>query len=330
MKYFYKVSDFMGRYLALLVIVMAGCSLLKPELFLPLGKVKVMGQSLTSLLIGVIMFGVGLTLNLRDFKVVFTRPKEVLIGCLAQFTVMPLVAFFIAKTFSLDPFLAVGLVLLGTCPGGTASNVMTFLAKGDVSLSVAMTMVSTLVAPILTPVLTFVLAGQWVEVNMMSMLMSILQVVVVPVGLGILAHKFIKEDSQMLDKILVLTSVLCILTIIAVSVAPNSKSLVKSGFLVIAAVCLHNWLGFLIGYLIAKVSGMDDKKKRAVSIEVGLQNSGLAVGLGGQFSNPICLLPAVVAMVVHQISGSLLASFFTRKDFDTEVEDNKKLANVQN
>ncbi|KGM97990.1 sodium transporter [Clostridium novyi A str. 4552] len=328
MKYFYKVSDFAGRYLALLVIITAGCSLLKPELFLPLGKVKILGQSITSLLLGLIMFGVGLTLNLKDFKVVFTRPKEVLIGCLAQFTVMPLVAFFIARTFSLDPFLAVGLVLLGTSPGGTASNVMTFLAKGDVSLSVAMTMVSTLVAPILTPVLTYLLAGQWVEVNMMSMLVSILQVVVVPVALGIIAHRFVTKNSEVLDKILVLTSVLSVLFIIAVSVAPNSKSLVKSGFIVIAAVCLHNWLGFVIGYVIAKMSGMNDRKRRAVSIEVGLQNSALAVGLGAQFQNPICLLPAIVAMVVHQISGSILASFFTKKDFDVKVENNEELANV--
>lgn len=328
MKYFYKLSDFAGRYLAVLVVAMAGVSLLKPELFLPLGKVKLLGQSLTSLLIGVIMFGVGLTLNLKDFKVVFTRPKDVLVGCLAQFTIMPLGAFLIAKTFSLDPFLAVGLVLLGTSPGGTASNVMTFLAKGDVPLSVAMTMVSTLVAPILTPILTYLLAGQWVEVNMIAMLTSIFQVVVVPVVLGIVAHRFIKEDSEMLDKILVLTSVLCIITIIAVSVAPNSKALVKSGFVVIAAVCLHNWLGFAIGYGIAKIFGMDSQKKRAVSIEVGLQNSGLAVGLGAQFGNPICLLPAVVAMVVHQISGSILASVFSRKDTKVEVQENEQLLNV--
>ena len=224
----------------------------------------------------------------------------------------------LAKGLNLDGGLAVGLVLLGTCPGGTASNVMTYLAKGDVPLSVGMTMVSTLLAPLLTPLLTYVLAGQWVEVNMLSMLLSIVQVVLVPIAAGVLVHRLAGDAVKQFDKGLVMVSVLSIVTIVGMCVAPNAQRLMTSGLMVIAAVCLHNWLGFGVGWLFARLLGLEAAKKRAISIEVGLQNSGLAVGLAGQFANPLCALPAAVATVAHQISGSVLANIYASMPLENQ------------
>lgn len=310
MKFVNRLSDFLGKYMAWIVLAVAAFSLIQPSFFTAVAQIKVAGQSLTNVLLGVIMFGMGMTLELNDFKIVFSRPKDVLIGCLAQFTIMPLGAFLLAKGLNLDSGLAVGLVLLGTCPGGTASNVMTYLAKGDVPLSVGMTMVSTLLAPLLTPLLTYVLAGQWVEVNMLTMLLSIVQVVLVPIAAGVLVHRLTGDAVKQFDKVLVMVSVLSIVTIVGMCVAPNAQRLMTSGLMVIAAVCLHNWLGFGVGWLFARLLGLETAKKRAISIEVGLQNSGLAVGLAGQFANPLCALPAAVATVAHQISGSVLANVY--------------------
>ena len=310
MKFVNSLSDFLGKNMAWIVLAVAAFSLIQPSFFTAVAQIKVAGQSLTNVLLGVIMFGMGMTLELKDFKIVFSRPKDVLIGCLAQFTIMPLGAFLLAKGLNLDSGLAVGLVLLGTCPGGTASNVMTYLAKGDVPLSVGMTMVSTLLAPLLTPLLTYVLAGQWVEVNMLTMLLSIVQVVLVPIAAGVLVHRVAGDAVKQFDKVLVMVSVLSIVTIVGMCVAPNAQRLMTSGLMVIAAVCLHNWLGFGVGWLFARLLGLETAKKRAISIEVGLQNSGLAVGLAGQFANPLCALPAAVATVAHQISGSVLANVY--------------------
>ncbi len=318
MKFVNRLSDFLGKYMAWIVLAVAAFSLIQPSFFTAVAQIKVAGQSLTNVLLGVIMFGMGMTLELNDFKIVFSRPKDVLIGCLAQFTIMPLGAFMLAKGLNLDGGLAVGLVLLGTCPGGTASNVMTYLAKGDVPLSVGMTMVSTLLAPLLTPLLTYVLAGQWVEVNMLSMLLSIVQVVLVPIAAGVLVHRLAGDAVKQFDKGLVMVSVLSIVTIVGMCVAPNAQRLMTSGLMVIAAVCLHNWLGFGVGWLFARLLGLEAAKKRAISIEVGLQNSGLAVGLAAQFANPLCALPAAVATVAHQISGSVLANIYASMPLENQ------------
>lgn len=311
MKLLNKLSDFLGKYFIVLVLLMVVAAMVLPQAFITLGKTRVFGQSLVTVGLGSIMFVMGLTLNEKDFKVIVTRPKDVFIGCLAQFTVMPLMAYFLAKTLRLPPELAVGLVLLGTCPGGTASNVMTYLAKGDVALSIGMTTVSTLAAPLLTPALTYFLAGQWVEINMYAMLLDIVKVVIVPIFLGMAVHKVFGEKVHKVSKVLVIIPIVCILMIMGLCVAPNKMNLINSGAVLIMAVCLHNWFGFILGYVIGIFTKMDNSKKKALSIEVGLQNSGLAVGLAAQFVNPLCALPAAVATVVHQVSGSLLANVFS-------------------
>lgn len=306
-----RVSEFLGRYFVFLVVFMACFALVIPTPFLFLGKVKFLGQSLVTVGLGVIMFVMGLTLNKKDFQVVLTNPKDIFIGCLAQFTIMPLLAFLLAKFFNLPSELAVGLVLLGTCPGGTASNVMTYLAKGDVALSVGMTSVSTVLAPLLTPALTYLLAGQWVKINMVVMVVDIMKVVIFPIILGVIVHGVFKEKVERVSRVLVIIPILTILVIMGMCVAPNRVNLVNSGAVLILAVCLHNWFGFILGYLAGKFTNMNESKKRALAIEVGLQNSGLAVGLSAQFGNPICALPAAVATVIHQVSGSVLANLFS-------------------
>ena len=311
MKFLNWLSGFLGKYFVGMVLLVVAIAMIKPEIFLTIGKFRPLGQSVVTVGLAIIMFVMGLTLDTESFKIVFSRPKDVFVGCLAQFTVMPLVAFLLAKLFNLSPELAVGLVLLGTCPGGTASNVMTYLAKGDVALSVGMTSVSTLLAPLLTPVLTFLLAGQWVKVDMMAMVIDIVKVVILPIFLGVVIHKLLGNKIKKFSNALVIVPVLTIILIIGLCVAPNKANLMKSGGLLVMAVCLHNWIGFALGYVIGYFTGMSDDKKKAISIEVGLQNSGLAVGLSAQFGNPLCTLPAAVATVTHQISGSLLANLFS-------------------
>lgn len=311
MRFLNKLSDFLGKYFIVMVLLMVVAAMALPQLFIAMGKLRVFNQSLVTVGLGLIMFVMGLTLNEKDFKVIVTRPKDVFVGCLAQFTVMPFTAYLLARTFKLPPELAVGLVLLGTCPGGTASNVMTYLAKGDVALSIGMTTVSTLAAPLLTPALTYLLAGQWVEINMLAMLLDIVKVVIVPIFLGMAVHKLFGEKVHKVSNILVIIPILSILTIMGLCVAPNKANLINSGAMLIMAVCLHNWFGFLLGWVIGQFTGMNEAKKKALSIEVGLQNSGLAVGLSAQFGNPLCALPAAVATVVHQVSGSMLANLFS-------------------
>lgn len=311
MKFLNKLSDFLGKYFIVMVLLMVVVAMALPQMFITMGRFRLFNQSLVTVGLGLIMFVMGLTLNEKDFKVIVTRPKDVFVGCLAQFTVMPFTAYLLARFFKLPPELAVGLVLLGTCPGGTASNVMTYLAKGDVALSIGMTTVSTLAAPLLTPALTYLLAGQWVEINMLAMLLDIVKVVIVPIFLGMAVHKVFGEKIHKVSKVLVIIPIISILTIMGLCVAPNKANLINSGAMLIMAVCLHNWFGFLLGWVIGQFTGMNESKKKALSIEVGLQNSGLAVGLSAQFGNPLCALPAAVATVVHQVSGSMLANLFS-------------------
>lgn len=313
MKFLNRMSDVMGKYFVWLIVVVAVAAMVVSDPFLKVLKFRPFGQSIITIGLGIIMLVMGLTMKKEDFQVVISRPKDVFIGCLAQFTIMPLVAFALAKMLKLPPELAVGLVLLGTCPGGTASNVITYLAKGDVALSVGMTTVSTLLAPILTPALTYMLAGEWIKINTYAMVIDILKIVIIPILIGMLLQHFFSEKIRKYKKILVMIPIISIVTIMGLCVAPNKTNLLNSGYLLVLAVCLHNWFGFILGYIVGKFMNMNDAKKKALSIEVGLQNSGLAIGLSAQFVNPLTALPATIATVIHQISGSLLANIFSSK-----------------
>lgn len=310
MKLLEKISDFVGKYMAILVLAVAALALFAP------GTVSFIKTSYVNTLLGIVMFGMGLTLKFSDFKVVFSHPKDVVIGCLAQFTIMPLLAFFLTRLFGLSPELAVGVILVGTCPGGTSSNVMTYLAKGDVALSVGMTGVSTILAPFLTPVLTYLLAGQTVDVNMMSMFLSIVKVVIVPIALGCIINKLFSDLTQKLVKVLPLVSVTAIVAIVAAVVSANASKIMTCGLLIVAVVMLHNICGYALGFFIGKALKLETAKCKAVAIEVGMQNSGLATSLAAtHFAQyPLATIPGAVFSVWHNISGAIFANFMSGKE----------------
>ena len=305
-----KITKFVSKYMAVIVILMALVALFAPS------TVSFIKTSYVNTLLGIVMFGMGLTLKPGDFKVVFSRPKDVIIGCVAQFTVMPLLAFGLTKVFNLSPELAVGVILVGTCPGGTSSNVMTYLSGGDVALSVGMTAVSTVLAPFLTPLLTYFYAGQKVDVNMVSMFLSIVKVVIVPIVLGFVINHFFKKFTERAVEVLPLISTTAIVAIVAAVVSANSAKIMTCGLLIVAVVICHNVLGYLLGYGIGKVLKLNTTKCRAISIEVGMQNSGLATSLATTHfaAYPLATIPGAVFSVWHNISGAILANFFVSMD----------------
>ncbi len=301
-----KINAFAGKYFAVFVILTAIIAFLFPSNFVVFG-------SYVTLLLGVVMFGMGLTLTPVDFKVVFTNPIPVIIGIILQYTMMPLIAFSLAYLLKLPSELAAGLVLLGSVPGGTASNVIVYLARGNVALSVAMTSLSTLLAPILTPLLLYFLAGQWLPVNPTEMFVSILQVIIIPIVLGFLMQRFFPTIVQKGVSIVPLISVIAILIIVSAVTAANGENVVTSGISVFIAVFLHNSLGLLLGYIVALMAGLDEENRRAISIEVGMQNSGLGVALATAHFSPLAALPSVWGAIWHNISGPILATFWESK-----------------
>lgn len=279
----------------------------------------------TSVFLGVAMFGMGLTIQMGDFQIVFSRPKEIMIGCLAQYTIMPLIAWLLAVFFQLPKDLAIGVILVGCCPGGTASNVITYIAGGDVPLSVGMTIISTLIAPIMTPLLVYFLAGAWVEVSLWAMVLSVIKVILLPVLLGIFIRRLFGKQIQKISEILPLVSVVAIVMIISGIVAINAQKMINCGILVLCVVMLHNLFGMALGLMAAKVLNIEYAKTTAIAIEVGMQNSGLAVSLATvNFAlYPLATLPGAIFSVWHNISGSIFASI--RRNNDRKII--KKIAN---
>lgn len=302
-----QISAFLSKYIGVIIILLSVVAFFKPSGF-------AWATSYTSWFLGVAMFGMGLTISGKDFQIVFTRPKEVLIGCVAQYTIMPLAAWLLATVMDLPADLALGVILVGCCPGGTASNVITYIAGGDVALSVGMTTVSTLIAPLLTPALVYLLGGAWVEVSFLSMVVSVVKVVLVPVLLGIAIHTLFGEFIQKISGILPLVSVVSIVMIIAGIVANNAEKLLSCGALVLLVVVLHNGIGLLLGLGAGKLLGSSYEKETAIAIEVAMQNSGLAVSLAAAnfAANPLATLPGAIFSVWHNISGSIFASLRRR------------------
>ncbi len=239
-----------------------------------------------------------------------------MIGCLAQFLVMPLLAFALGKLFGLNDELLVGVVLVGTCPGGTSSNVITFLSKGDTALSVGMTSINTLLAPLLTPALTYLYLRTSVSVDVKSMFISIIQVVILPIGMGLLINKLFEKHTQKIVYVMPVVSVTAICLIVAAVVSHNSEKIMSAGLVILMVVILHNILGYLCGYLVGTLFKMDMPRKKAVSIEIGMQNSGLATSLASSsfVDMSMATVPGAVFSVWHNISGAILAGIFRRMD----------------
>ena len=296
--------------MAVLVLLAAGMGLLFPNVIQYLKPVYI------NPLLGVIMFCMGMTLKENDFRIVFRRPKDVLIGCLAQFTVMPLLAFALTKIFSLDAALAIGVILVGCCPGGTASNVITYLAKGDLALSVGMTATSTLLAPVLTPLLVWLFAGETVDVNVLGMLLSILWVVILPIVLGLLVKRLWPRVTERATAYLPALSSLAICLIVLIVIAANAHKLLSGGLIIVLVVILHNVCGLGIGYLIGWLLKLSPAKRRAISVEVGMQNSGLASSLATLHfaAYPMATIPGAVFSVWHNISGAIVARLYSSRN----------------
>ena len=314
MKALSSFSHFVSKYFIVWVIALAVIAYYAPSGFTWIAPY-------ISLLLGIIMFGMGLTLKAKDFAIVFKKPIPVIIGILAQYIIMPVVAFALAKLLNLSPELAAGLVLVGACPGGTASNVMVYLAKGDVPLSVAMTSCSTLLAPILTPLVLLLFAGEWIPVDAGSMFLSIVQVIIIPIVLGILINYFLPKAVEKSTEALPLVSVVAIVAIVAAVVSGNRDTIATTGALLFVAVMLHNVFGLLFGYLVGAITGLDVTQRRAISIEVGMQNSGLGASLATTYFSPATALPSAVFSVWHNISGPLLATIWSQKPVNESSDE---------
>lgn len=279
-----------------------------------LPEVTSQGSGLVNPLLGIIMFGMGLTLKPVDFKLVFTRPLPVIVGVIAQYVIMPSTALLVVWLLQLPPEIAAGVILVGCAPGGTSSNVVSYLARGDVALSVTMTSVSTLLAPLVTPLLVAWLAGQYMPVEAGPMALSIVQVVLVPVIAGLLVSTLLPRVVAVINPILPWISVLAISGIVAIVVGGSRDSILEAGLLVLAAVILHNLLGYLLGYGVGALIGQPVPVKRTMAVEIGMQNSGLAAGLAAQYLSPLAALPAAVFSVWHNLSGAVLAALCRVQD----------------
>lgn len=304
-----KLCKLISDYMGVLVLLAAVAALIIPSAF---SGIK---TTIINPLLGVIMFGMGMALRIEDFKVVLSRPKDIAIGCVAQFTIMPLLAFLLSRLFALDEALAIGVVLVGCCPGGTASNVITYLAKGDLALSVGMTATSTLLAPLMTPLLVLLLAGETVDVDVAGMLLSILWVVILPIVAGLIVKWLWPKLSDEATAYLPAISSLAIAFIVLIIISANAQKLLLGGLIIIVVVVLHNLCGLALGWLIGRLLRLPDAKRRAISIEVGMQNSGLASSLASLHfaAYPMATIPGAIFSVWHNISGAIVARLYARQ-----------------
>ena len=301
-----NISNLFGKHMAVIVLVVTAITLFVPQtgLWVSLNWINY--------LLMIIMFGMGLTLKFEDFKLVFTRPKDVIIGCIAQFTIMPLLAFMLCKLFNLDVALMTGVVLVGACPGGTSSHVINYLSKGDVALSVTMTSINTFLAPILTPLITYLLLSTTVNVDTIAMFISIINIVIIPIVLGFVINKFFVNFTQKVIKALPMVSVIGICMIVASVVSHNATKILSTGLIVFSIVILHNVLGYACGFGLGKIVKCNTPKTKAISIEIGMQNSGLATSLANSSFSSLAMatVPGAIFSVWHNISGAILANIF--------------------
>lgn len=261
-------------------------------------------------LLTVIMFGMGMTLKWEDFSRTFREPKKILTGIFLQYTIMPFTAYFISMLLGLNEELTIGMVLVGSSAGGTASNVICYLSKGNVALSITLTMCSTLLAVIATPTLSYILLNQFIEIPFFDMLLSILQIIIAPVLLGTLLNSLFEERLQKIKSLFPLISVAAIVVIIGIVIGLNQVKLFNSGIILVIAVMLHNASGLSFGYLLSFLLGFDKTTCRTIAIEVGMQNSGLSVALAIKFFGALSAVPGAVFSVWHNLSGSILAGIW--------------------
>ena len=320
-------SRFLASYTPHFIIGIALLTFLVPDLF-----TWVKGNTQTAIL-GFIMLTMGLTLSTTDFKVLLSRPFDIFIGACAQFILMPLIAYTLVHVFHLDRQLAIGILLVGCCPGGVSSNIMSYLCNGDVAFSVGMTCASTLLAPLMTPLLMQLTAGEIVEIDTVGMFVNILIVTIIPVGIGALLNYYYsrRKEFTTIQSVMPGFSVIGLACIVGGVVSAVHDKLIANGLMVFLwtffIVFCHNSIGYLLGYTTGKLCHFNKAKKRTISIEVGMQNAGLATNLASNFfiaTNPLSVVPCAISCAWHSISGTIIASIFKARDNRNQGSDDSR------
>jgi BASS family bile acid:Na+ symporter len=277
-----------------------------------------------------IMFGMGTELSLQDFSRIVQMPKGVIVGVMCHYIIMPLVGFSVAHIFNFPPEIAAGIILVGCCPSGLASNVMCYLSRGNLALSVSVTTVSTLVAPLLTPLLMRLLGGSLITINFLDMMWEMIKMVVLPVALGVLVHYLLRDRAKWLNKVLPVTSMIGIVIILVVIIAKGRDPLLKVGGLIILATFIHNTFGYLLGYWSGRLLRFNERDSRTIALEVGMQNAGLASALASKISanSAVALAPAVFGPLMN-ITGSLLSSWWHNRIPKDDVSEQETTVNTK-
>lgn len=316
LKLLQAASRWLSAHASIFVIGVAIVTFFLPHLF-----DWVRGTTQTVIL-GIIMLTMGLTLTTDDFRILAQRPLDVLIGTCAQFFIMPAVAWLLVNVWHLQPALALGILLVGCCPGGVSSNIMSYLCHGDVAFSVGMTCASTLLAPVMTPLLMQITAGQIIHIDAVGMFLNILIVTIIPVGIGCMLNRMYSHKAcfPTIQSLMPGVSVTCLAIIVGGVISTVHDDLMEGGLMLFlwtfAVVFCHNSLGYLLGWTAGRMAHFNRAKKRTISIEVGMQNAGLATVLASNFfaAQPLAVLPCAISCAWHSISGTILAGLFLRRD----------------
>lgn len=302
-------SRFEGFSFGMFIFAMVAMGLYYPQYFIELNGFQF--SVLIIPLIQVIMFGMGTSMSFRDFVGVAKMPKGVFIGVFAQFAIMPLVGLALAYLSQLPTEIAAGIILLGCCPGGMASNVMAYLAKANLALSISLTAISTLLAPFFTPFLMKVLAGEFIEIEIMKMMWDIIKMVIIPIGAGLMVNRILQGKASLLNQVMPKICMVVIAIVIVLITASGRDSLLEIGLLLVFLALVHNLSGFTLGYWVARILGMNEKDCRTIALEVGMQNGGMALGLAKEMGKVATVgLAGIVFSSLHNVTGSILASFW--------------------
>lgn len=308
-----KINALFNRYLILFVLGVAGVAMVIPQSF-------IWASNYTSLFLQVIMFGMGMTMTLGDFSGVLKTPGKVVLVSLLQFGLMPLSAFLIAQLLNLPDEIALGLILVGSVPGGTSSNVVTYLARGNVPLSITATSLSTLVAPLVTPLLLTFYGSAYVEISYWAMFLSIVQIVLVPIVGGVLVNYFFGQAIEPIKELLPTVSTIGILLVLGGTVSVNAETLLASGLVIFLAVSLHNLSGYVIGEGICRLFRLEESDSRAISVEVAMQNTGLAASLGLAHFTPPAAVAGATGAIIHNLIGILYSKFCQHRDSQKRIQ----------
>jgi BASS family bile acid:Na+ symporter len=317
-----------GFSYTLMIFAAVSLSMYYPQYFKSVGDFNL--SRIIVPLLQLIMFGMGTELSMQDFKRILQMPKGVIVGCICHYTIMPMVGFGVAHMFNFPPEIAAGIILVGCSPSGLASNVMCYLSRGNLALSVSVTAVSTLIAPFLTPLLMKLLGGSFIKINVLDMVREMILMVVIPVAIGMLVRYFLKERAQVLNKILPITSMVGIVLILVIIIAKGRDALLQVGALIILATFLHNTFGYFLGYWSGRLLKFSERDSRTIALEVGMQNAGLASALASKISaNPaVALAPAVFGPMMN-ITGSLLSSWWHNHIPKDDVPDEEQTADKE-